>query len=201
MRVWSQPRNDTLYSSNVYLVLGDWSRIEDVNALVDVGADPGLLEFVKGAPTGVGKRKVDLVVLTHRHYDHTTMLQAVKTAYNPVVAAWGPVGDGVDRALADGEGLVLGDEEFEVIHIPGHTEDSICLYGLTSHALFAGDTPLLINTADGTHEPGFVEALHRIAALPIDTIYFGHGDPLTADCNGRLAASVTNVERSLARHA
>ncbi len=179
----------------MFLVLGNWSRVEDVNVLVDAGADPDVLGFIEGAPTGLGKRKVDLVVLTHRHYDHVTMLPAIRERFGAVVAAWGPAGDGVDRVLADGERLRLGDEVFEVIHAPGHTDDSICLFGTESGALFVGDAPVLVNGSDGSYELGFVAAIRRLASLPVRAIYFGHGEPLTTACRERLAASLECIER------
>lgn len=179
-------------------MLGDWSRIEDVNVLVDAGADPAVVPFVERAPTGVGKRKLDLVVLTHRHYDHVTMLGALKQRFAAPVAAWGPTGDGVDRALDDGEVLRFADEAVEVIHTPGHTDDSICLFARGSGALFVGDTPVIVNSRDGSYEGAYVNALRRLAALPVRTIYFGHGDALTEGCQERLGASLANVERSVA---
>lgn len=180
-------------------MLGNWSRIEDVNVLVDAGADPAVLPFIESAPTGIGKNKIDLVVLTHRHYDHTTMLPALRQRYAPTVLGWGPATDGIDRAVADGEEIRFGDETFRVVHTPGHTDDSICLYGTESHHLFVGDTPVVINSCDGTYEPRYVAALRRLAALPVEAIHFGHGPSLTTACNDRLAASLENVERSLRR--
>ena len=53
-----------VYSSNVYLVLGDWSAIDDVNTLIDVGNDPAILEQISLAPTGVGKKPIEQVIFT-----------------------------------------------------------------------------------------------------------------------------------------
>jgi glyoxylase-like metal-dependent hydrolase (beta-lactamase superfamily II) len=193
MRVSCLGRNDRIYSSNVYLLLGDWSRIGDVNALIDVGADPAVLPFVERAPTGVGKRKVDLVILTHRHYDHALMLPEIKARYGARVLAWGKADDPVDESVADGQRIRVADDEIEVIHTPAHTDDSICLYGVASGVLFAGDTPLLSHSTDGAYTLAFVEALGRIASRPVSAIYFGHGEPLTERCNERLEASLRNV--------
>jgi glyoxylase-like metal-dependent hydrolase (beta-lactamase superfamily II) len=199
MRVFSLGRNSHLYSSNVYLLLGEWSRIDDVNTLVDAGADPAVMGFIAAAPTGVGKRKVDLVILTHRHYDHTIMLPAITQAFQPAVAAWGAAGDGVDVALRDGELLRVADDTLEVFHTPAHTDDSICLYSESKRALFVGDTPVLINTDDQVYGDRYLAALERMAAKPIETIYFGHGDPLSERCNDRLQRSVGHLRRAAGR--
>jgi glyoxylase-like metal-dependent hydrolase (beta-lactamase superfamily II) len=196
MRVLALPRNDRIYSSNSFLVLGPWSRIEDVNVLVDAGSDPEVLPFIDRAPTGVGKRKVDLVVLTHRHYDHSTMAPAIKQRYGASVAAFGPRDELVDQPLRDGMRLRLGEEDVEVIHTPGHTDDSICLYAPASGVLFVGDTPVVVNSTDGSYEPAYVAALRRLAALPVRVIYFGHGVVLTEGCERRLQLTLANVEHS-----
>jgi|WetSurMetagenome_2_1015567.scaffolds.fasta_scaffold38769_2 glyoxylase-like metal-dependent hydrolase (beta-lactamase superfamily II) len=198
MRVRDLPRNDRLYSSNVYLVLGDWSKIDDVNTLVDAGADPAVMGFIDDAPTGVGKKKVDLVILTHHHYDHALMLPAIRAAHAPGVAAWGHAVEGVDLQLTDGQRLHVGDGWLEVIHTPAHTDDSICLYSESNRALFVGDTPVIVRTDDHVYSDAFVDAITRIAARPVDVIYFGHGDPLTEACNERLQESLVHLRRAAA---
>jgi glyoxylase-like metal-dependent hydrolase (beta-lactamase superfamily II) len=196
MRVLTLERNTSIYSSNVFLLLGGWSGIDDVNTLVDAGADPAVMDFIESAPTGVGKRRVELVILTHRHYDHVIMLPAIKDAYAPQVAAWGPRTDGVDLSLSDGQRLHVGDGTLEVIHAPAHTDDSVCLYSESDRALFVGDTPVLIQSDDHAYGPEYVAALARMASRPIETIYFGHGAPLTERCNERLLESLRHVRRA-----
>jgi glyoxylase-like metal-dependent hydrolase (beta-lactamase superfamily II) len=198
MRVLTPGRSTTIYSSNVYLLLGGWSGIADVNTLVDVGADPDVLTFIERAPTGVGKRRVDLVLLTHRHYDHVIMLPAIKEAYSPTVAAWGPATNGIDMPLADGQRLHVADSVLEVIHTPAHTDDSVCFYNESDRALFVGDTPVLVQSDDHAYRAEFTAALARMASRPIDTIYFGHGEPLTDRCNDRLLESLRHVRRASA---
>ena len=67
MRIVMLENSGQVYTSQVYLVLGDASRLEDVNTLVDVGQDEAILASVERAPTGVGKWPVEQVVLTHNH--------------------------------------------------------------------------------------------------------------------------------------
>ena len=54
MRIVTLENSGELYTSQVYLVLGDASRIEDANTPVDVGQDPAILASIERAPTGIG---------------------------------------------------------------------------------------------------------------------------------------------------
>ena len=83
----------------------------------------------------------------------------------------------------------MGDQVFEVIHAPGHSSDSICLYNEAEGVLFAGDSPLLITSREGSYEAGFQATLEKLCARDVRRIYFGHGPPLTERCNERLRES------------
>jgi glyoxylase-like metal-dependent hydrolase (beta-lactamase superfamily II) len=187
---------DAIYSSNAYLVLGDWKAIDDVNALVDAGADPAMVHALNDIPTGVGKKKIDKVILTHTHSDHTANLTLLKHTYRPKVCAFSPYYEGVDRVLKNGESLRLGDRRFEVIHIPGHSDDSIALFNREEGVLFAGDSPLGINSPGGSYGSGFVSALRALCRMNIRSIYFGHGDPLHKGARESLRNTLENVLKS-----
>ena len=184
------------YSSNVYLIRGDWNRIEDVNTLIDVGNDPAVVERLGAASYGLGKSPVEQAVLTHAHFDHAAMLPAIREAFHPVVYAHRTF-RGADRVLAHGDLLRCGDKTFETIHTPGHTNDSISLYCPQDGVLFVGDTPVLIMGADGSYEEGFIHALQCLCRRDVKAIYFGHGDPLLNDCNARLRCSLRNVGEAI----
>jgi glyoxylase-like metal-dependent hydrolase (beta-lactamase superfamily II) len=188
MRVVILENSGLVYTSQAYLVLGSASRLDDVNTMVDVGQDPAILASIDRAPTGVGKWPVEQVVLTHSHSDHCALLPQVREAFHPKVFALSPNIAGMDIVLRDGDRIRMGDEDFEVIHTPGHSSDSICLYNRAEGVLFAGDTPLLITSA-GTYEDSFLSALEKLCARDVRRIYFGHGAPLTERCNERLRES------------
>jgi glyoxylase-like metal-dependent hydrolase (beta-lactamase superfamily II) len=196
MKIVKLNGGDAIYSSNAYLVLGDWKAIDDVNALVDAGADPAMVHALEDIPTGVGKKKLDQVILTHTHSDHTANLRELMRTYHPKVCAYSPYFDGVDRVLKDGESLRLGDRWFEVIHIPGHSDDSIALYNKEDGVLFAGDTPLIINSPGGSYSEGFALSLKSLCRKNIRIIYFGHGDPLQKGVREILKNSLENVLKS-----
>jgi glyoxylase-like metal-dependent hydrolase (beta-lactamase superfamily II) len=78
MKVIPLRKRGTQYTCNVYLVLGTWNRIEDVNTLVDVGPDDFILNEIPEIPTGVGKVPVQQIVLTHNHFDHAAGMERVR---------------------------------------------------------------------------------------------------------------------------
>jgi glyoxylase-like metal-dependent hydrolase (beta-lactamase superfamily II) len=186
-----------IYSSNVYLVLGDWSAIEDVNTLVDVGNDPAIMGRIGFAPMGVGKKAVEQVILTHGHFDHSALLPTIRQAYAPHVYAQSAF-VGADTVIQDGQVLRCGDRWFQVLHTPNHSDDSICLYCQMDGMLFVGDTPVLIRSTDGSYEERFVQALEKLCQLDVKTIYFGHGDPVTEGGQRLLIESLENVKRAMA---
>jgi glyoxylase-like metal-dependent hydrolase (beta-lactamase superfamily II) len=178
MKIKLLNKNARVYSSNAYLVLGAWSKLEDVNTMIDAGNDPSILEELEKVYTGVGKRRVDQVILTHNHFDHVGNLEEIKKKYCAKVYAFN--GDPfVDEKLKDGQMIRVGDQDFEVIHTPGHSSDSICLYCAEQEILFSGDTPLRVRTGGGGYPNEFVEALKRLTQKKIKTIYPGHDLPKT----------------------
>jgi glyoxylase-like metal-dependent hydrolase (beta-lactamase superfamily II) len=186
------------YTSNVYLVLGDWSALSDVNTLIDTGSDPAIIGRIACAPTGVGKRPVEQILLTHSHSDHTALLPLLRENYSPVVYAHSAFA-GADSVVYNGQIIRCGDGDFEVIHCPGHSNDSICLYCQANGTLFVGDTTVVIRNPDSTYENGFVAALERICGLDVQTIYFGHGPPLVSGAREVLKESLRNVHIALSR--
>jgi len=184
-----------VYSSNVYLVRGTWNTLEDINTLVDVGRDPHVVDQLKEAHTGAGQKKIHQIILTHSHYDHAANLSLMREAFNPIVYAFSPSLEGVDHVLKGGEILELGDRKFEVIYTPGHSTDSICLYCAEEGVLFAGDTPVLIDSDQSSYEDAFLWAIESLCHKDVREIYFGHGDPMFKNCNARLQDSLKKIKQ------
>ncbi|HEY9069616.1 MAG TPA: MBL fold metallo-hydrolase [Candidatus Ozemobacteraceae bacterium] len=180
MKILPLTPNPRTYSCIPYLVLGSWNRLEDMNTLVDTGSDAFILGQISGINTGVGKRAVERIVLTHNHFDHTGGVDAIKREYASEVLAWNP-SPLVDRLLHDGELLQLGDRTFLVIHAPGHSHDSVCLFCEEDGVLFSGDTPIRIQSPGGTYSEKYIDVLERLAAMNIRTIYPGHDAPITEE--------------------
>ena len=188
--------DSAIYTSNVYLVTGTWNALDDQNTLIDVGRDPAIIEKIHNTRTGVGKRKLDLVILTHSHYDHASLLPQINETFSPTAHAHSDSLKCVDIVLKGGETLRIGDRVFEVIHTPGHTHDSICLYCEEDGVLFVGDTPVIIRVPGCTFEERFVSAMQYIATKDVKAIYFGHGRPMLENCNAAIRNSIMNIKKS-----
>jgi len=195
MKIINLTRDSNIYTSNVYFLLGDRKGMDDVNTLIDVGRDPSIIEKIKRLNTGAGKQRVEKVILTHGHYDHVDLLPAIKDEFHAKAYAF-HLFAGVNHLLTDGQTLKLADRCFEIIHTPGHTGDSICLYCEQDGVLFSGDTSLIISTTGGSYMEDFVEALKKVARREIRTIYPGHGEPITEDVKKLIYLSLDNVRKS-----
>ena len=106
---------------------------------------------------------------------HLTMFEHERFKVTPSVA---------DRIVHDGEILEIGSMRLEILHTPGHTPGSICIYEKASGVLFSGDT-LLRHSVGRTDVPGgnqdaLSKSLRRLSALPDETlVYPGHGASTT----------------------
>lgn len=188
--------NNSTYCCNFYLVLGTWNSLSDVNTLVDVGTNDFVIgEVAKFQSTGVGKNPVEQVILTHNHFDHAGGLKYVIEKFNPKVFGFNN-SDEITRTLSNGEPILMGDSEFEVIYVPAHSNDSICLYSKKDRVLFSGDTPIHIKSPGGTYTAAFVSFLERLTRLNLSVIYSGHDDPLTDNIKSILKDTLSNVKKS-----
>jgi len=80
-----------------------------------------------------------------------------------------------------------------VIHAPGHTPGSICLYAPGQRLLFTGDVLQVIRgrltyaSAYFSHDhAGARASVEQLAALDVETIALSHYPPWRNDCNGSL---------------
>ncbi len=161
---------------------------------------------------------VRAIVNTHAHIDHVGGLKKMRDATGaPVMmheedlelyralemqAAWlrmkAPPITEVDEFLREGTSVRWGDYEARVLHTPGHTEGSVCLYLPRDHriisapgivessgTLFAGDTLFAGSIGRTDLWGGSLDKIMRslqtkVLALPDETIVFpGHGPATT----------------------
>jgi glyoxylase-like metal-dependent hydrolase (beta-lactamase superfamily II) len=198
MKIIPLKKNAQVYSCNPYLILGDWNRIEDVNTVIDPGADGFVLEEIEHLSTGFGKVAVAQVILTHNHFDHNGGVMALKQRYGARVLAF-VEGPGVDELIRDGQFIKAGDDLLEVIHTPGHSSDSICLFAPQAQAVFSGDTQLRIWGTGDDYSQEHLHGLEKLTARKVRFIFSGHDEPITEGVPEILQESVRLVKRSRAK--
>ena len=163
----------------------------------------------------LGERKLDAIVLTHSHFDHTGAAAELREATGaPVIASaidaplieepcdedlsTRGVPCPVDRTVAHGDVVEVGNMKWKVIATPGHTPGSICLFDIPQFGnlpkglpvLLSGDT-LFAGTIGRTDFKGGSMAdmrasLKKLAALPDDTAVLpGHNNLTTIGAERR----------------
>lgn len=147
--------------------------------------------------------KVKYIYLTHCHFDHIYGASWLREKINAPILCLDKELENVqnedvtmgkfvilesvtvnpDKVLSENDKIALGNLEFKVIHTPGHTSGSSCLYG--NSMLFSGDT-LFKNTHGRCDLPtGSLTSIinsikQKLFNLPDDVVvYPGHGVPTT----------------------
>ena len=185
-------------ATNCYIV---GSNIGRHGMIIDPGAETKLvLKTVEDL-----NLSISLIVVTHSHFDHIGALSAVKESTgakfamdgansvrsvpNALMRLTAVISGGFaklpepDILLKDGDSIDIDDLHFKVLYTPGHSQDSISLYG--NGVLFSGDT--LFNCGIGrTDFPccSYKQLEHSIReklyVLPDNTVvYSGHGPETT----------------------
>ena len=133
---------------------------------------------------------ISLIIITHKHGDHTLGLREILEKTNAKIAAHKDEVEGiiektkidrVDIALVDGDEI----EGLKVIHTPGHTPGHICLLDENTGALFVGD---IVYTEKGdideiphhySEDPNLNrESIKKLANVNFKHLLPSHGDPI-----------------------
>ena len=185
----------TLEGTNSYLLAGTGS---DSTVVVDPGPDDEV-HLRKLA----GEGRVELVLVTHRHHDHTAgAIRFAELTGAPVRAADPAHCHGGDP-LTDGELISAAGLVLRVLATPGHTDDSVCLQ-LQQEGdpgpVLTGDTILGRGTTVIVHPDGdvgsYLSSLDTLAALGPALVLPGHG-PELSDLAAVCAAYIAHRQQRL----
>ena len=167
----------------------------------------------KLAELALSTADIDLVLITHAHPDHLegarifsegpaliaihheemtfSRQMAAQLGTTLAVSPFEP-----DILLQEGD-LQVGSENFRVIHSPGHSPGSVCLYWAERRVLFSGD--VIFNQGVGrTDLPGgdgslLKDSIRALTSLDVEILLPGHGDIIRG--RDRVRANFDEIER------
>ena len=202
--------------SHIYLI-----RAAYRNVLIDSGLDQNFLYLQEQLLSlGLKVKDIDLVINTHEHLDHigsnryfqeSSLIAAHRFAATKITLEDHYVtlyrsGDRNEvplrihlwlenRSLFD-----LGSHTLEVIHTPGHTSGSICIYEFKTKVLFSGDTVFAGGTLSYIAESGsvgdYVNSIMRLEARKISKIFPSHGE-ISQNPEQDLSQAIVNAKKLL----
>jgi hydroxyacylglutathione hydrolase len=201
------------FAENCYLV---YAAGHADTVIVDPGEEP---ERFLAEARRLG-RTITAIWITHAHLDHIMGVGAIRAETGapiylhpaerahydnlPQQGLWFGLRlvapPAPDIALAHGQRLQVGDAEFEVRHVPGHSPGHVCFVGsgvvLGGDVLFEGS----IGRPDlpgGDFETLIESTFRELLPLPDDTIvYPGHGGLTTIGAERRTNPFLTEAARS-----
>ncbi|MCD6571038.1 MAG: MBL fold metallo-hydrolase [Deltaproteobacteria bacterium] len=203
-------------ASHSYLIKGDYK-----NVLIDSGLDKNFPKLQKSLLiAGFKVRDIDIVINTHEHFDHiganryfqdyaliaAHRFAAIKITCDDRYVTMYKSGDinnpslKIHLWLEHRSCFDLGNYTLEVVHTPGHTSGSICIYELTRKTLFTGDTLFAGGTLSYISESGslgdYINSISHLATMKISEIYPGHG-AISKTSEGDMQKAILNARAFL----
>ena len=160
--------NFSRFGSCVYLF-----KYKKKNIIIDTGSrwNRGeLLKFLNDLK--IKPEEIEIVVLTHNHFDHTGNFSVFKNA-----KIYGSKKDFPKEKIIDIKKLKI--KGMKLIEVPGHSRGGICLWFPKEKILFSGDTLFekgIIGRTDipGSNASDMRESLQKLTRLDFKTLCPGH---------------------------
>jgi len=175
--------------------------IRDDNSII---IDPGLTQFLPELlqdlhRDGIDPKDIGIITNTHLHGDHYWANEAFKKISGAKIVShpiqkkfWDttviqtsrffglPTAEFTEDRLLDNDKLSAGELEFELVHSPGHSSDSICFYCKTEKILICGDVIFNQNTGrvdlPGGNADELKQSIEKLSQLEIEYLLPGHMD-------------------------
>ncbi|MEW5761040.1 MAG: MBL fold metallo-hydrolase [Candidatus Thermoplasmatota archaeon] len=187
---------DESFDVNLYIL------ISNEIALIDAGTGDNATETIRKINKVVDIKKIKKIILTHRHYDHVGGVFGIKKIANPEIYMHKDDAHVIEEGnteesfafgfftkfeplkvniLNDMDEIDVGDKKLKIIHTPGHTTGSICIYESTAKLLFSGDTVFTNGSVGrwdlptGSYEL-LLSSMRKLLKLEIKALYPGHGE-------------------------
>ena len=146
--------------------------LTDTKTRINAVVDPS-----EAAPVTKNCTKLDYILNTHHHFDHTDGNLELKELFKAKVIGGDDRIPGLDIKQKDNDTFMLGESKAEILDVSAHTQGHIVYYFKDAQALFTGDT--LFNLCVGGLFEGDPEqmfnSLKKIKSLPDETMFYpGH---------------------------
>jgi len=192
----------TLDGTNTWVIAEPGSESAIV---VDPGPDDEAHLRRVAAGVSAAGRRVEQILLTHRHADHSGGARRLAELTGAPVRASDPAFRLGDEGLGAGDVVTAGGCELRVVGTPGHSGDSLCFLLASDGAVLTGDTVLgrgtTVIAGDGGSLGDYLRSLDRLRALADETglrvLLPGHG-PLLDDAAGALDYYISHRRERLA---
>jgi hydroxyacylglutathione hydrolase len=190
-------------NSNHFVYRSKSPVLIDTGYIADFNETAGVINDL-----GISLSDVTLIINTHTHCDHIGGNKAIQEASGCDIALhkvgkyfidsrddwstwWRYYSQEADffnctQSLEDGQMIIVGPYEFQVIYTPGHASDGIVLYNrkekilISSDTLWENDMAVITIRVEGSRALfDMQESLEKIESLDVKMVYPGHGRPFS----------------------
>jgi glyoxylase-like metal-dependent hydrolase (beta-lactamase superfamily II) len=161
------------------------------DTLIDAGTRFAGGEFL----SAIEGRQINKIINTHFHEDHVGLNHTIQQKYSAQIFAHKDSIPNIEnprnvklrlyqkhiwdypessKVKQIGDSVVIGQYQFQVIHVPGHSAGNICLYQPQKKWLFTGDMFCGIKNIYLRRDEDFnliLQSLENLSKLEIDTIF------------------------------